>query len=88
MPYLTARIAQSIGSSILFRNLFLTIFMLLNKRSTSAFKLGRINRLIANVAKSLNRFPPDRPHERGCSLCAAPGPVKVWGARENESSKL
>ena len=30
---------------------------LLNKRSTSAFELGGINRLIANVAISLNGFP-------------------------------
>ena len=57
MPYLTVRIAESIGSSILFCNLFLTIFMLLNKRSTSAFELGRINRLLANVVISLNGFP-------------------------------
>ena len=57
MPYLTVRIAEIIGSSISFRNLFLTIFMLLNKRSTSAFKLGKINRLIANVAIFLNGFP-------------------------------
>ena len=55
----TVRIAESIDSSILFRNLFMTIFMLLNKRSSSAFELGRINRLIANVAMSLNEFHPE-----------------------------
>ena len=59
MPYLMVRIAESIGSSILFPNLFLTIIMLLNKRSTLAFELGRIKRLIANVAISLNGFPPE-----------------------------
>ena len=59
MPHLTVRIAGSIGRIILFRNLFLTIFMLLNKRSTSAFELGEIDRLIANVEISLNVFPPE-----------------------------
>ena len=59
MPYLTVNIAESIGSSFLFRNLFLTIFMLLNKRSTLAFELGRINRLIANVSISSNGFLPE-----------------------------
>ena len=59
MPFSTVRIGESIGRSILFRNLLLTISMLLNKRSTSAFELGRINRLIANVAISLNGFSPE-----------------------------
>ena len=59
MPYLTVSIAESIDSSISFCNLSLTIFMLLNKRSTLAFELGRIFRLIANVAISLNGFPPE-----------------------------
>ena len=59
MPSLTVRIAESNGSSILFCNLFLTIFTLLNKRSISTFELGRINGLIANVAIFLNGFPPE-----------------------------
>ena len=58
VPFLTIRIAESIGSCILFPNLFLTIFILLNKRSTSAFELGRIIRLTENVAISLNGFSP------------------------------
>ena len=33
--------------------------MPLNKRSTSVFELGRINKLIANIAMSLNKFPPE-----------------------------
>ena len=53
--YFIQRMAESIGSIIL----FITMFILLNNRSTLAFKLGNVRILIAKVARFLNAYPPE-----------------------------